>query len=494
MLPIFVSAHAQRPAELSSMKMMRALLITLLFCVAAAHGADEAEDPKFSPNSYKPHEVIYRDVAIIGGGSAGAYSAVRLVDHNLSVAVIEPKGQLGGHAETYIDPSGVTVDIGVVVFEPFQLTTDYFSRFGIPLVPVSSLPSSSSQFVNFETGEIVDWESPSQEEVGLGFAAYGEQLSRHPDIASGYDLNYPVDDDLLLPFREFVDKYHIDGAVWSIFIFEQGYSPILDLPTIYVLKQFGLGLFQAVTANTLLTTEHHNTHELYQRVTEFLGDQVLLNTSVVAVSRKTSSQPRILVDSPEGRKLIVARKLLITAPLINVYESREYFDLISDELDLFQQFFANGYYTGIIKNTGLPLNFTAVGADPGQPFGIPTLPGMYRLASVPGLPDLFQVYYGIPQPKPSAAVQRDIEAVVGRVQQAQELPPSTPEWVIFSDHSPYNTMVKPEAIRDGFYKKLLGLQGERNTFYTGATWETQDSGMIWNYTEEHVLPQLLQSL
>lgn len=494
MVPIIVPVKTQHIANSTQLNMMRRLLVTLLCCVATAHGADEAEDSKFSPDSYKPHEVIYHDVAIIGGGSAGAYSAVRLVDHNLSVAVIEPKAQLGGHAETYVDPSGVTVDIGVVVFEPFQLTTDYFDRFDVPLVPFSARASGPSQFVNIETGEVLDWEPPGEEELELGFAAYDEQLSKHPEIVSGYRLNYPVDEDLLLPFGDFVDKYQIDGSVWPIFSFGQGHSPLLDLPTIYVMKQFDQTLLQAVTTNTLLTTEHHNAHELYQRAREFLGDQVLLNTSVVAMSRKASSQPRILVDSPGGRKLIIARKLLITAPLINVYDARDSFDLSEEEDGLFRQFFANGYYTGIIKNTGLPPNFTAVGADPDQPHGIPTLPGLYTIRSIPDLPGLFHVYYGMPQPKPGEEVQRDIETAVGRIQEAQALPPSATEWVIFSDHSPYNTMVKPEAIRDGFYAKLLDLQGKRNTFYTGATWETQDSSWIWNYTEQHVLPQLLASL
>lgn len=473
---------------------MRATLSNLLLCVAATRAADDVIPPELSPSSYRPQNVIYRDVAIIGGGSAGSYSAVRLVDHNISVAVIEPKGQLGGHAETYFDPSGVTVDIGVVVFEPFKLTTDYFARFNVPLVPFSGFSSGTSQYVNFETGKTLNWNPPSQAEVQAGFEAYGAQLDRHPDIAEGYNLNYPVDEDLLLPFKEFVAKYHINGAARSIFNFEQGYSPFLELPTIYVLKQFGKGLFDAVTTNLLLITEHRNTHELYQRVAEFLGDRLFLNTSVVSMSRKSSGQSCILVDSPKGRKLIVARKVLITAPLINVYQARDRFDVNGEEGALFKQLFGNGYYTGIIKNTGLPPNFTAIGADPSQPYGIPKLPGPYAISSIPDLPGLFQVYYGITQPKPGDAVQRDIEAIVGKIQKAQGLPATTPEWVIFSDHSPYNTMVKPEAIRNGFYKKLLGLQGKRNTFYTGATWETQDSGMIWRYTEDHVLTQLLESL
>lgn len=473
---------------------MHALLINFFVGIVTAYEADDAEGSIFSPSSYKSDNVICRDVAIIGGGSAGTYSAVRLMDHNLTVAVIEPKTQLGGHAETYVDPSGWTVDIGVVVFEPLQLTTDYFARFDVPLVPLSAVPFGPSQSVNFDTGDVVDWEPPSQEDNRLGFAAYGEQLSRHSDIVTGYDLNYPVDEDLLLPFHQFIDKYQLSGAVRTIYDFAQGYSDFLHLPTIYVLKQFGQDLSQAVSANSLLTTEHHNIHELYQRATDFLGDGVFLNTSVRSISRKASRQPRILVDSPEGRKLIIARKLLITAPLINVYQARDKFHLSQDESTLFSQLFANGYYTGIIKNTGLALNFTGTGVDPDQPYGIPSLPGVYRLSSIAALPGLFQVYYGIPEPKPGEEVQRDIEAVVGRIQEAQGLPPSTPEWVIFSDHSPYNTMVDPEAIRDGFYKKLLELQGQRNTFYTGATWETQDSGLIWKFTEDYVLPKLLGSL
>ncbi|KAI3390757.1 hypothetical protein diail_8695 [Diaporthe ilicicola] len=154
---------------------MHAFLVNFFFGVVAAYGAEDSESFTFSRDSHNPDDVIYRDVSIIG--------------------VIEPKAQLGGHAETHVDLSGWTVDIGVVVFEPLQLTTDYFARFGIPLVPLSTVPFSPAESINFDTGETVDWEPPSQEEIGLAFAAYGEQLSKHPDVVTGYDLNYPVDED-----------------------------------------------------------------------------------------------------------------------------------------------------------------------------------------------------------------------------------------------------------------------------------------------------------
>ena len=60
--------------------------------------------------------MIRRDVCVIGGGSAGTYTAVRLGDLGRSVVVVEAKDRLGGHTETYHDPvTGGTVDIGVIV-------------------------------------------------------------------------------------------------------------------------------------------------------------------------------------------------------------------------------------------------------------------------------------------------------------------------------------------------------------------------------------------
>jgi heterodisulfide reductase subunit A-like polyferredoxin len=46
-------------------------------------------------------DIIERDVAIIGGGSAGTYAAVRLRDLGKSVIVIEKDVVLGGHTDTY---------------------------------------------------------------------------------------------------------------------------------------------------------------------------------------------------------------------------------------------------------------------------------------------------------------------------------------------------------------------------------------------------------
>src|SRR5580692_4352500 len=59
---------------------------------------------------------IVRDVCVIGGGSAGTYTAVQLRNLGKSVAVLEKQDRLGGHAQT-VFVGGVPINIGVEVFE-----------------------------------------------------------------------------------------------------------------------------------------------------------------------------------------------------------------------------------------------------------------------------------------------------------------------------------------------------------------------------------------
>ena len=74
-------------------------------------------DYSFDATLYNPQDVITTDVAVVGGGSAGVYTAVRLQDHNKSTVIIEKNDYIGGHAETYIDPqSNFPINLGVIVF------------------------------------------------------------------------------------------------------------------------------------------------------------------------------------------------------------------------------------------------------------------------------------------------------------------------------------------------------------------------------------------
>ncbi|KAI1140473.1 FAD/NAD(P)-binding domain-containing protein [Hypoxylon sp. FL0543] len=415
---------------------------------------------------------LYRDVVVIGGGSAGTYTAVRLKDYKKTVAVVERNSRLGGHAETYIDPeTGYAIDIGVVTFAHLKVVTDYFARFNVPLTAFPWF--GQFEYVDFPTGRAVNYTPPSAEGVSTALSAYSTQLEKYPALQGSFSLTYPVEPDLLLSFGEFVAKYNLGDMVPQIFANCEGYAPLLNISMLYIFKYLSAGQISSF-AQSFLTTAHHDTQEPYRQAMVFLGrDDVLLDSTVVSVNRSGTGPVRVFVQTPTGRRLI----------------NMGGFDLSDNEKALFSQFSANGYYAGILNDTGFDIVMKAVGTN--EPYGIPQLPGPYFFGVNQGLT---QVYYGSPKALPEDDVKADILAIVRRIQKARGIHASTtPRWLAFFSHSPFNLMVPNEAIRDGFYAKLFALQGRRHTFYNGAAWHTQDSSVLWQFTEDYILPILLAS-
>ena len=79
-------------------------------------------------------------------------------------------------------------------------------------------------------------------------------------------------------------------------------------------------------------------------------------------------------------------------------------------------------------------------------------------------------------------VAEDLTANILRLRNAG-IPKKEPEFIRLLDHWPFLMTVTPEAIAGGFYRDVNALQGRRNTYYTGATFQCQDSAMVWNFTE-----------
>lgn len=129
-------------------------------------------------------------------------------------------------------------------------------------------------------------------------------------------------------------------------------------------------------------------------MTAFLGSDVLLNSTVLSMNRSGNGPVQVLVQTPAGRKLIIAKKLVSTPP--PRLASLGGYDLSEDETALFSQLSANGYYTGILNNTGFTVNMDA--AAPGQPYDIPTLPRPYSFKYQSGAnPSLLRQSGGAPR-------------------------------------------------------------------------------------------------
>ncbi len=429
--------------------------------------------------------IITRDVAVIGGGSTGTYSAIRLRDLGQSVVVVETADRLGGHTHTYTDPAtSAKVDIGVVVWHDLDIVKNYFARFDVPLEKASFGGAGQvSKYVDYRTGKEVTGYTPSDPTAGLG--AYAAQLAQYPYLEAGFDLPDPIPADLLLPFGDFVKKYAVDSAVHTIFNFGQGLGNLLAQPTLYVFKNFGLDILRNLQVG-FLTTARHNNSELYEKARTELGADALLNSCVLATQRDASGYVRVLVRTPSGFKVIRAKKLLLTIPpkLDNLVG----FDLDSTERSLFAQFNNSAYYTGLLRGTGIPDNVSVDNIGANTPYQLPSLPGVYSISPT-GVPGLHSVKYGSPVQLPVAQVKADILAAVKRLRTAGTIPTTTPDFAVFASHSPFELTVPTAAIKAGFYRKLYALQGRNRTYYTGAAFHTHDSSLLWQFTEA-LLPRL----
>ncbi len=431
---------------------------------------------------------IERDVAIVGGGGAGTYAALRLRDLGHSVVVLERTQRLGGHAETFRDPvTGVPIDIGVQVFPDNTLVRGYFGRFGVPLI-TAPLGGGTSLFVDFRTGLPVDAFNPGGAELGAALVQYLQILTGQFGFLelNGFHLPPPgpVLDKLLLPFGQFAQENNLNALLPIFSLFEQGFGPLLSATTLYVLKNMSAAVVGALLTGTFLAAPT-GTGTLYDAATAALAGDVLFGARITDVERRDGDRVHICVRTAEGVREIRARKLLVTAPpLLSNFAG---FDLDLSELSTFSRFQRHHYWTAVAKISGA-LGASLVNAAPETPFNLAPLPGIYSLRPTfaPGLVD---VKYGSSEDLSDDRVRDNIRRDVARVALPGIGPLHLDAFAIFKNHSPYSLVASPRQIRNGFYNDLASLQGRNKTFYAGAAFQTHSSAAIWAYLEE-LLPTI----
>lgn len=455
-------------------------LLTTFSSLAAAF--PQTIDPKSFPAS----SIITRDVCVIGGGSTGTYSAIRLSDSGKSVVVVEANDRLGGHTNTYTDPStNETVDYGVIVFHNLDIVKKYFARFNVPLTTASfAAPGQVNEYVDFTTGKVVAGYAPANSSAAL--AGYAAQLAKYPYVEAGFDLPYPVPADLLLPFGDFVKKYNLQSLVGFLFGFAQGLGNLLEQYTLYVFKNFGLGILQDLQIG-FLTTARQDNSEIYVKALAELRDNVLLQSHVIATDRSSNDGVKVLVKTPTGPKLIIAKKLLITIP--PKLNNLRGFDLSSNETTLFSQFLNSAYYTALIRHTSIPPNTSLTNIGANTLYNLPPLPGLYTITPT-RVPGLYDVKVGSATALSDAQVKALIRDSVARLRPAGTFNTTRLQFAAYENHTPFELTVPKDAIAGGFYKRLYALQGQRHTWYTGAAFHTHDSSLLWQFTEG-LIPGLL---
>ena len=285
---------------------------------------------------------------------------------------------------------------------------------------------------------------------------------------------------MLLPFGEFVEKYNLQDVAYTITQLAAGNGIVLQQTAIYVLQLVDGGYLDALFGNGV-AAENQNTHKLFKRALSELGSDVMLSSTVSHTSRSKKGV-KLIADTPDGRKLIKAKKLLVTAP--PTIENLKPLSLSRKEFNIFSQFDYEALYVGLVQDADLDPAFRYFNADPDRMYALPQLPAPQMIWPTRDNGTNW-VWYTSPVEKSEDEVKSETLAAIRRL-----APGSNPSFVAYDSHTPATVGVTADKIRNGFYDDLLSLQGCRSTWYTGSAWVSDHAAALWNHTEYELLPQL----
>ncbi|SPO06033.1 related to amine oxidase, flavin-containing superfamily [Cephalotrichum gorgonifer] len=443
-------------------------------------------------------KLLDRDVCIIGGGSSGTYAAVQLAEKGHSVAVIERQDHLGGHAVTYTDPdTGKPINMGVILFHDIPIVRDYFGLLGVELGPADASGGAITQYFDFTTGAAVPgFELPDQETLGAALAKYGTILQeRYPDISLAYNLPDPVPEELVRPYAEFIEEHGLQAIVNLVNSIAGGNGNLWERPALFGIKVFSPMLLAAFNKGFINAASGDN-RDLYRAAEKRLGDDNVILSSTVTKVERNSKGVKVTVDTPEGKVTCKGKKLLVAIPPTTESLKTIKIKLTEGESRLFRQFKGVLYGSAVVTNAGFndSTALSNIGTD--NPYNLMSLPGTYSYSGESGT-NKVRAYYGGTESN-IGLTEEEIKALItgelDNLERAGTIGEGDTEFVFFVNHSPYHVHVDSETVAGGFYKELYEVEGKTNTFWTGAAFVDQDSSLIWSWSEEYLVPLIVDSL
>ncbi|KAE8382755.1 beta-cyclopiazonate dehydrogenase [Aspergillus bertholletiae] len=426
-------------------------------------------------------DTISRDVIILGGGSSGTYAAIRLRDQGKTVAVVERNDYLGGHGETYYTEDNTPLNFGVEGFFNTSVTRNYLDRLQVPYGRRNPAPAYEN-FVNLNTGHRTEYPA-GQLQDREAFAKWVDAISQFGFLDDGvYRIPEPVPEDLIMPFADFVKKYHLEESVYALFSHTSG--DVLDMITLYVIQYIGVPHAAALNEGYIRPID--GIAALYTSAGKELGSDVLLETTPESVERSEEGVEVTVRYTDGTTKLLKGRQLLVTIPPL--LDNLHGFPLSEKESHIFSKWQYHQYWAALVNDTGLPDDVNLVNVDTERLYGVPKEPFIWRLDNhwAPGYHNIKLV--GGPdfgKDEAMAYMYEKLELLNAEGTYSTH----KPEIVKFASHTPVTMFVSPEEIRGGFYRQLYELQGLNSTFWTGATWASDYSTLLWGYTDE-VLKQM----
>lgn len=413
-----------------------------------------------------------------------------------SFAILEKQDELGGYVATYTDPStNKTMDYGVVVFKNTTTSYNYLTnQLGASMGEFKGFyEGGKTKYLDYTNGNEVSGPVPGAN-VTEAEQIYLKQMQTYGNLFAGpgFDMPDPIPEDLLLPFGEWVKKYHAEAMAYNVYYLHAGI--VLDMTTLNVMKYHSQNEY---TTGSLYIQNRGN-QALYNLAYSKLGggENVFLESNIQSLTRSENGVEAI-VQRPCGTQTFRAKKVIIAIRPRNS-DLKQFLDLRPNEERIFSEFSHIHSYTCILNGTGLPIDTGYQLVDLTRTGGIPMVPEAIGI-SQSGFRDREARAFWWTTPdeisaeKATSNLLRTAYFVQG-LQGAQSPEGERPTINGLVHNSPYFMHPSREAIARGFYKDLYGLQGQLNTFWTGAAWESESSPTIWAFNEKIMIPQILQSL
>ncbi|KAL4893533.1 putative FAD dependent oxidoreductase [Aspergillus ambiguus] len=465
------------------------MLTTIFFYLASAAGALAASihpRDQFDPSAYAAEDVIERDFAIIGGGAAGTYAAISLADRNKTFSLVEVSDRLGGNTRTFHDPAtGACVDFGVQLHLDAPIVRNFFARLNTPLEKADSKVFGKPKYYDFTNRVAL-----TNYTRGSIKSDYIAELNKYPYVQNLVDLPDPVPADLLLTWPEYAKKHKLSSSST-----EGGLSwpatpgDPLDTTALAILND-GNPIEVKEFSGAGVRSANHDNSMIYDNALAELKPNVFLQSSIVAAQRGSTSKDgvQLVANTPSGKKLIKAKQLIIAMP--PVLENTKYFGLDQQENAILGKLSGKYYYGGVVNNTGFEEGVAYTNAGANRPYHVASLPGVVEIApsSSPG----YNFYwYNTVEAKTQAEIESAARSTIKWLQTQNDLEDLEPNFVDFQDYSPFHLSPPVKDIADGWYGKMNGLQGYRNTWYISALFVVS-STQIWNSTH-NILPDIINA-
>lgn len=445
--------------------------------------------------------IIERDVVILGGGASGAHAAVRLrEDNNKTIVIVEKQNRIGGHVATFTDPgTGNPYDFGVNSYTDYGGARDFFARFNIPVqTPVRQ--ALTTTYANFKTGKTTNYSLPASADATAALKAYLEQCEKYesyilPSYANFPDPTVGVPEDLTLKFSDFVEKHNLQAAVPRIFqITGLGLGNIADQTTLYVMQSFGAPITRSFlgTVGSFVPVSRRN-QDIYDAIANLLGDDVLYSSTAIQTSR-TEDGVEVLVRSPDSEQtLIRAKKLLISfEPTLANFDG---IDISDEETTVFSKWEWTTVHAGIVSNPSLPISYSLTNNVPTNWISLPETPFVGRFDYLGD--DNFRVLITGSSDYDSTQAQALVRKSLQLLADAGTIPNLGTEQLnvkAWANHGAVSLRVSGAELAAGHITEQYALQGQRNTYYTGAAWSAQFTTILWEYNNQYLLPKLLAEL